>query len=64
MDGLMQKIGSLSSDTVLFRPGRIRGTREYVAHPNYTVVYRVNENLKRVEILRLWTVWNQPGTPL
>lgn len=24
-----------------FRPGRVAGTREYVAHPNYIVVYRV-----------------------
>ena len=25
----------------LFRPGRVRGTREIVVHPNYIVVYRV-----------------------
>jgi toxin ParE1/3/4 len=25
----------------LFRPGRVAGTREIVAHPNYIVVYRV-----------------------
>ena len=60
----MQKIGILSSDTVLFRPGRVDGTREYVVHPNYIVVYRVNDHLQRVEILRLWTAWNQPGTAL
>ena len=63
MDGLMQKIGTLSRDTVLFRPGRIHGTREYAVHPNYIVVYRVNERLQRVEIVRLWTVWKQPGAP-
>ncbi|MFM2041904.1 MAG: hypothetical protein RLY86_480 [Pseudomonadota bacterium] len=28
----------------LFRPGRIAGTREIVAHPNYIVVYRVEAN--------------------
>lgn len=25
----------------LFRPGRVPGTRELVAHPNYIVIYRV-----------------------
>ena len=25
----------------LFKPGRVAGTREIVAHPNYLVVYRV-----------------------
>lgn len=25
----------------LYRPGRVAGTREIVAHPNYIVVYRV-----------------------
>ena len=25
----------------MFRPGRIPGTREIVAHPNYIVIYRV-----------------------
>lgn len=60
MDRLMQKIESLSHDTVQYRPGRIAGTREYVVHPNYIAVYRVNERLRRIELIRLWTVWNQP----
>lgn len=25
----------------LFRPGRVPGTREVIAHPNYVLVYRV-----------------------
>jgi len=60
MDGLLQKITMLSSGTVQFRPGRIADTREYVVHPNYIVVYRVNDHLHRVEIISLWAVWNQP----
>lgn len=33
----------------LFRPGRVPGTREVVAHPNYVVVYQVTET--QVEVL-------------
>ena len=32
----------------LFRPGRVAGTREIVAHPNYIVVYRVAA--ERIEV--------------
>lgn len=31
-----------------FRPGRVSGTREYVAHPNYIVVYCVDKICVRV----------------
>jgi len=31
-----------------FRPGRIPGTREYVVHPNYIVVYRVDSDAIRI----------------
>ncbi len=33
----------------LFRAGRLAGTREYVVHPNYIVVYRVTA--KSIEII-------------
>ncbi|WP_058050320.1 type II toxin-antitoxin system RelE/ParE family toxin [Janthinobacterium sp. Ant5-2-1] len=33
----------------LYRSGRVSGTRELVAHPNYVVVYRVEANA--IEIL-------------
>lgn len=32
----------------MFRLGRVEGTREIVAHPNYIVVYRVLEDRIRV----------------
>ena len=32
-----------------FRPGRIGGTREIVAHPNYIIVYRVQTD--RIDIV-------------
>lgn len=31
----------LAQHPYLFRPGRVAGTRELVAHPNYVIVYRV-----------------------
>jgi len=31
-----------------FRKGRIPGTREYIAHPNYIVVYRVDADAVRI----------------
>jgi toxin ParE1/3/4 len=31
----------LAEHSYLFRTGRVAGTREVVAHPNYVVVYRV-----------------------
>ncbi len=33
----------------LYRPGRVPGTREIVAHPNYIVVYRVMA--ERIEVV-------------
>lgn len=35
----------------LFRPGRVDGTRELVAHPNYVIVYRVTDTA--IEIVRV-----------
>lgn len=35
----------------LFRPGRVPGTREYVVHPNYIVVYQVGDEM--IDILRV-----------
>jgi toxin ParE1/3/4 len=61
MDTLMSKIELLGHGTVQFKPGCLAGTREYVVHPNYIVVYRVNEVVMQVDIIRLWNVWTQPG---
>ena len=35
----------------LYRPGRVSGTREIVAHPNYVVVYQVGDDT--IEIMRV-----------
>ena len=31
----------LSQLPALYRPGRVPGTREFVSHPNYILIYRV-----------------------
>lgn len=41
----------LSEHPFLFRRGRIDGTRELVAHPNYIIVYRVTDTT--VEIVSI-----------
>lgn len=46
-----QKAEALSANPTLYRPGRVRGTREAVVTENYLVVYRVTD--QRVEILRV-----------
>lgn len=38
-----QSILPAAEHPYLFRPGRLAGTREVVAHPNYVVVYRVTK---------------------
>jgi toxin ParE1/3/4 len=35
----------------LFRSGRVAGTREIVAHPNYVIVYHVSDD--RIDILNV-----------
>ena len=40
-DDIDHAISRLPHHPHLYRPGRVLGTRELVAHPNYVVVYRV-----------------------
>ena len=53
--GLKERLESavlpLSEHPYLYRPGRVPGTREIVAHPNYVVVYRIA--IDHIEILNL-----------
>lgn len=35
----------------LYRPGRVPGTREIIAHPNYVIVYHVT--VDRIEVLNI-----------
>ncbi|UAN63393.1 type II toxin-antitoxin system RelE/ParE family toxin [Serratia sp. JSRIV006] len=51
-ESLMQRIEDsvlpATEHPYLFRPGRIPGTREIVAHPNYIVVYQVKDDFLEV----------------
>lgn len=42
---------NLPATPYLFRPGREPGTREYVVHPNYILVYRVGKDA--IDVLRV-----------
>ncbi len=48
---IVQSAESLPLMPYLFRPGRVAGTREYVVHPNYIVVYQVGSDA--IDILRI-----------
>lgn len=45
------KVAALADHPKRCRPGRIKGTRELVAHPNYIVLYRISGKI--IEILRV-----------
>ncbi|WP_229505953.1 type II toxin-antitoxin system RelE/ParE family toxin [Massilia genomosp. 1] len=48
---IQEKANSLVEFPGIGRPGRVRGTRELVIHPNYIIPYRVRGD--DVEILRV-----------
>jgi addiction module RelE/StbE family toxin len=37
----------------LYKPGRVKGTREIVVRPNYVMVYRVEEDSDTLAVLRV-----------
>ncbi len=46
-----QVVELLPEHPYMFRPGRVAGTREAVAHPNYLVIYQVSEIIEVVAVL-------------
>ncbi len=50
-DSLMDKAALLDQHPMLGRVGRVKGTRELVAHPNYILIYRVVGDV--AEVLRV-----------
>lgn len=52
LDALFEKkADAITDQPKLFRPGRMKGTREAVVHPNYVLVYQVSADA--VIILRV-----------
>ncbi|MDZ5615064.1 type II toxin-antitoxin system RelE/ParE family toxin [Achromobacter xylosoxidans] len=58
---LEQQAGRLVDHPGLGRPGRVAGTRELVAHPNYLLIYDVTNDL--VRMLRVLHAARQWPTP-
>jgi toxin ParE1/3/4 len=50
-DEIEIKINELPAHPKLYKPGRMKGTREMVVRPNYVVVYQ--ETASRIAILRV-----------
>ncbi|MDA8094159.1 MAG: type II toxin-antitoxin system RelE/ParE family toxin [Betaproteobacteria bacterium] len=50
-ESIEQKAALLTSQPKSGRPGRMRGTREWVIHPRYVIVYRLAAT--QLEILRV-----------
>jgi toxin ParE1/3/4 len=50
-DDIQAKASKLPEHPRLYRPGRVTGTREMVARPNYVVIYA--EDARAVSILRV-----------
>lgn len=46
-----EKADMLTAHPKLFKPGRIKGTRNAVVHPNYVLVYKVSSDT--VTVLRV-----------
>ena len=51
VDLLINTAGALDANPKMGRTGRVKGTREVVAHPNYVLVYKVSDNT--VMVLRV-----------
>lgn len=50
-DDIERAVEALPQQPYQHRPGRVPGTREIIAHPNYIVVYRVGPD--HIEILNV-----------
>ena len=64
LDELIEdKVNALLTYPQRGRPGRVKGTREMVVHPNYLVVYQENSKAKTVTVLRVLHAAQRWPTP-
>ena len=52
-DKIARLTDALSEHPHLYKPGRVRGTREIVLTPNYVLVYRIQKKADIIEIVRI-----------
>ncbi len=52
-DRIEQQTDALPEHPELYKPGRVRGTREMVLTPNYVLVYRIKRQASVIEIVRI-----------
>ncbi|WP_242139142.1 type II toxin-antitoxin system RelE/ParE family toxin [Sphingomonas sp. TREG-RG-20F-R18-01] len=43
-DAIFGTVEMVLRNPFMYRPGRVRGTREAVAHPNYVIVYKADDD--------------------
>lgn len=63
-DKLEAKAEQARMQPSFYKVGRVRGTREIVVHPNYVLVYAVEDDGKTVVVLRVLHAaqrWPQDG---
>ena len=52
-DRIEELTNALPDHPDLYKPGRVRGTREMVLTPNYVLVYRIRKTANVIEIVRI-----------
>ena len=50
-DAILDAVATTAEHPYLYRHGRVPGTRELVAHPNYIVVYLVGDRIEVLNVL-------------
>ena len=60
-DSILDAVSTTGDHPYLYKPGRIAGTREIVAHPNYIVVYKVGQRIEVLSVLHSRQRYPQGG---
>ena len=52
-EDFMAKAEQARQSPTLYKPGRLKGTREIVVRPNYVMVYRIEDDNDTLAVLRV-----------